>query len=255
MKILVIDSGIGGLTVASLIYKNFDNISIDYLADSKYAPYGEKSAIDIIKRGRKIAEYIKNKDYNLVVVACNTLSILALNEIKSATDANIINVFDSTKKILNDMKNNNCIVLGSGNTIRSGFYEDALRDKNNEVLSVDATKLVYAVENSDFNLVKLYMKDLSNKHNLKNFNTLILGCTHFPLIENEILNWFNPSVKIISSSKAGANDATCYIKNNVGFSNKKKFTIYTTGDKESFSNQVKLNDKFDFIDKITKIKI
>ncbi len=258
MKILVVDSGIGGFTVAEKIYQKLKNIQIDYLADTSFAPYGEKNEDQIKQRATEILNHIVKSKYDLIVIACNTLSILAKEQFRAVTKTTVIDVFTSTQAILTQDTGSSCLVLGSGNTIRSQRYETAIRKEHKDtiIISVDGTPLVNLIEDVELDCVDSFMTQLSKSVDLAKVDTLIMACTHFPLIEKRLTAYFKKSVKIISSSFSGAIEAVKYLDVKVSVQNKvfkNELNIFTTGDKNKIYKQLIAFDINNIVGDVHKI--
>ena len=195
MKIGVFDSGIGGLTVVKslLEYKLFEEII--YYGDTARVPYGGKDKNTIIRYSLEALEFFKNFDIDMLIVACNTASAFAINELKEVTDIPIVGVIKpgvlalKQKKI---QKDSNILVIATKGTISSKRYENELKKEGyKNITSIQTGLFVPIVEEGVFkgpileSTFDYYFKDV------KNIDAVILGCTHFPLIEKEISTYLN----------------------------------------------------------------
>lgn len=190
MKVGVFDSGIGGLTVVKslLEHKLFEEII--YYGDTARVPYGVKDKNTIIRYSLEALEFFKNFDLDIVIIACNTASAYAISELKEVSDIPVIGVIEPgvlacSQKISN--KDSNILVIGTKATINSKKYEtslDTLGYKN--LISIPTGLFVPIVEEGIFEGDVL---DSTLNHYFEgvgNVDAVILGCTHFPLIQEKI---------------------------------------------------------------------
>lgn len=195
MKIGVFDSGIGGLTVVKslLEYKLFEEII--YYGDTARVPYGGKDKNTIIRYSLEALEFFKNFDIDMLIVACNTASAFAINELKEVTDIPIVGVIKPGVLALKQkdiQKDSNILVIATKGTISSKRYENELKKEGyKNIISIQTGLFVPIVEEGVFkgpileSTFDYYFKDV------KNIDAVILGCTHFPLIEKEISTYLN----------------------------------------------------------------
>ena len=207
----VFDSGLGGLTVVKSLKKLLPNESILYFGDTARLPYGVKSKELIIQYSNQIANFLIKKNAKMIIVACNTATAMALKELEhNFQDIPIIGVIEpgSIQASL-DSKNKKIGVIGTIATIKSKAYENALKsiDKNINVFSKDCPLFVPfveegIVEGEAINLiVEHYLSSFQN-----NIDTMILGCTHYPLLECVIKKNVK-SIKLVDSASAVAKHA------------------------------------------------
>ncbi|MCW8837746.1 MAG: glutamate racemase [Thiovulaceae bacterium] len=207
MKIGVFDSGIGGLTVVKsmLEHKLFEEII--YYGDTARVPYGTKDKNTIIRYGIEAIEFFKNFELDLIIVACNTVSAYALDEMRESSECPVIGVVEAgvlaCKNSLEN-KNSNILILGTKATVKSKAYELGLNNLGYTNLNAKATGLfVPLVEENIFSgelidaSFRHYFSDIKNSP-----EALILGCTHFPLLENELQKYFGQNTKLIHSGEA-----------------------------------------------------
>ncbi len=195
MKAGVFDSGVGGLSVVKSIIKEKIFTEIIYYGDTARVPYGTKDKNTIIGYSLEALEFFKNFDLDIIIVACNTVSAYALSELRANTNIPVIGVISSGVMAVNDAiknKNENILVLATSATISSNVYKEQLEKKNFTNILCKATPLfVPLVEEGIYDgkilqeTMKMYFKDINDIH------TVILGCTHFPLLEKEISKYFS----------------------------------------------------------------
>jgi len=202
VRVGVFDSGVGGLTVVKslLTHKLFKEII--YYGDTARVPYGTKDKNTIIRYSLEVLEFFKNFDIDMLIVACNTASAYALDELRANTDIPIVGVIESgilsmEKSLPN--KESNILILGTQATINSNKYQDALNEKGYKNITSIATGLFVPIVEEQLQNTSIlehtfdhYFKDL------KDVDGVILGCTHFPLIQNQISNYLDGVLTIHS---------------------------------------------------------
>ncbi|MEA3498364.1 MAG: glutamate racemase [Campylobacterota bacterium] len=202
MKAGVFDSGIGGLTVVKSLLEHNIFEEIVYFGDTARVPYGVKDKNTIIRYSLEALEFFKNFDIDILIVACNSVSAYALDELRSNTTIPVVGVIESGVKALEnkiEKKDSNILVIGTTATIDSKKYETALNNLSyNNINSIATGLFVPIVEEGIFDGAVL---DATLNHYFKDLNSIdsvILGCTHFPLIENKISKYLNDAVTIHS---------------------------------------------------------
>ena len=208
MAIGIFDSGVGGLTVFKEIEKEFPNTDIYYLGDTARVPYGNKSKETIIRYSLECGEYLKNFNIDVLVIACNTASSYALPILKKYLEIPVIGVIlPGVKTALKTTKNKKIGVIGTLATIRSNSYKNTLlnEDKELEIYQKPCPLFVPLVEEGmlDNHIAKMVIREYLDELIDKGIDTLILGCTHYPLLKNTIQSIY-PSINIVDSSKATA---------------------------------------------------
>ena len=190
MSIGVFDSGIGGLTVLKEIRKVLPNEKIFYFGDTARVPYGEKTKELITRYSKEIVEFLLDKEVSAIVVACNTATALALEELRKTFKIPIIGVIKAgAKTAINTTKSGNIGVIGTKATVNSKRYEEEIKklSENVKVIAKACPLFVPAVEEGILDgklvdqIIKTYLDDFE-----KGIDTLILGCTHYPLLKSAI---------------------------------------------------------------------
>ena len=205
MKVGVFDSGIGGLTVVKSLLENKLFEEIIYFGDTARVPYGTKDKNTIISYSLEALEFFKNFDIDMLIVACNTASAYGIKELKQNTNIPVIGVIESGVLALKDIikdKNKHILVIGTTATIASNLYETHLKNcKYTNITSIATPLFVPLVEEGILsgNILQETMKHYFS--DIKQSDVVILGCTHFPLIEDEISKFLN-GVKTIHSGDA-----------------------------------------------------
>lgn len=204
MKIGIFDSGLGGLIIARAIRKDMPSYDYVYLGDTKNLPYGNKSQKQIYKNTVKAITYLFEKNCFLVIVACNTVSSQALRKVQQEwlpkskyKDRRVLGVIRPTAEVTG--KSSRIGLIGTVRTIDSTAYMQELQKINPKIkLFTQATpNLVPMVESGVFDekILKRYLSVF------KNIDSLILGCTHYGLLEKEIKEILGPKVKIVAQER------------------------------------------------------
>ncbi|MBU2540661.1 MAG: glutamate racemase [Candidatus Omnitrophica bacterium] len=200
----VFDSGVGGLTVVRELLKNLPNERIVYFGDTARVPYGTKSKKAIVTFSLENALFLLKKKVKLIVVACNTSSSLALSALKKHFHIPIIGVIDpAVEQALRLTRSGRIGVIGTRATIESKVYEKKIHRLNRKmkVYSKACSLFVPFVEEGCLNnsaiskIASMYLKDFKERK----IDTLILGCTHYPLLKEVIANFFDKDVILIDS--------------------------------------------------------
>ncbi len=198
-RIAIIDSGIGGLTIFNQYIQRFTGIT--YLADNKYFPYGTKTDSELINIIDRIIYYFLHHDYELVILACNTASLIYEKYLKYKYHAQVISIIDST---INDLYGitplNQVGIIATNQVVSRNIYTDLILKKfTTKTTNLPASELVTLCEENDQSGILLYIK--SHFHIFKDpkIDALILGCTHFNIIQQAISDYFNGEIPIICS--------------------------------------------------------
>ena len=207
----IFDSGVGGLTVANAIRQLLPNEQMIYFGDTAHLPYGDKSKETITYYAEKITEYLLEQQCKVIVIACNTASAIAYeNVIKLAGDkAIVLNVIDPVVDyIISQPEIKNIGVIGTKGTINSGTYETKInaRRPSLNVNSMPTPLFVPMIEEGFIfdDISNAIIRSYLSKRDLQFVDTLILGCTHYPIIKNQINKFYNFNVDVIDSSKTVA---------------------------------------------------
>ncbi len=207
----VFDSGLGGLTVVKAMKKLLPNESILYFGDTARLPYGVKSKNLVIQYSTQIANFLIKKNAKMIIIACNTATAMALRQLENKfKDIPIIGVIEAgSVQASIESINKNIGVIGTVATIKSNSYENALKSIDNSinVFSKECPLFVPFVEEGMIDgeaidlIVEHYLSSFQN-----NVDTMILGCTHYPLLEPVIKKYVR-SIKLVDSASAVAKHA------------------------------------------------
>ena len=199
----VFDSGVGGLTVAREIMRQIPNERIVYFGDTARVPYGSKSKDNIIKFSRQIIRFLQTENVKAIVIACNTASALALDEMQQEFDLPILGVVKPGAKVAVETTANKRIgLIGTEANIRSGVYTRYIKSLDDEakVFEKACPLFVPLVEegclHDDITLqvASRYLEELKEK----DIDTLIMGCTHYPLIRSTIRKVMGDKVNLVN---------------------------------------------------------
>lgn len=246
----VFDSGIGGLTVAKAISELLPHEHLIYFGDTAHMPYGEKSPHAIKSYSEKIAGFLIEQPCKLVVIACNSASATAFKQVqKILPDKNfVINVIDPVvEHLVSGNQYNKIGLIGTKRTVSSAVYKKKFEKANPEILlkSLATPLLAPMIEEGFFNnkisrtVVHSY---LSNPH-LSNIESIILACTHYPLIINEISSYYKGKVNIINSAEIVSIAVKTFLENRelLNKSDKvPKHQFYVSDYTESFEETAKI---------------
>jgi glutamate racemase len=203
----IFDSGVGGLTVAHAIKQILPGESLIYFGDTAHLPYGDKSAESIRNYSQRITEFLLEHDSKVVVVACNSASASAFDSLKESFGKKIIliDVIDPVVDYLSTRNFNKIGVIGTKRTISSGTYELKIKEKSvsTQVISMATPLLVPMIEEGFIfdDISNAIIRTYLSSESLSGIQALILGCTHYPIIKNQISKFFNFNVEVVDSAR------------------------------------------------------
>ena len=205
----VFDSGVGGLTVVSELFKQLPNEQIIYFGDTGRFPYGIRSAEVIRRFSRQNVNFLLEQDVKMVVVACNTASAQALDFIQKIYNVPMVGVIEpGAKAAASYTKNGRIGVIGSEGTIESSSYTRALQaiDSKYKVFGLACPLFIALAENGYIDKKASYLiaEDYLNFLVGKKIDTLVLGCTHFPPLKKVISAAVGPDVTLVDSAEETA---------------------------------------------------
>lgn len=239
----VFDSGLGGLTVLKEINKYLPNENTIYFGDTARVPYGPRSKETIIKYTFQAINFLKTKDVKAIVIACNTATARALVEAKEKYNIPIIGVIDAgARTAASSTKNKKVGVIGTAGTIKSKAYNKAIKDidKKIRVIGKACPLFVPLVEEGWANkeissmAAHMYLDSLIEK----GIDSLVLGCTHYPILKRTIGEAVGMNIKLINPAKETALDLKKKLecKNMINMSDEKGICKYYVSDiNEQFS--------------------
>lgn len=245
----VFDSGFGGIDSLKYIVQALPDYNFIYLGDTARAPYGTRSQKIIYRFTKEGIEFLEKKNCVLIVLACNTASSQALPLFPKQDRNKTIGIIEPTVKKILEQDAKKVGVIGTAATVRSNIFKNKIREKNPEieVFQNPAPLLVPIVEEGEENskiadlTIKKYLASLL----AKKIDTLVLGCTHFGILEGKIKKQTGENVKIIKEGPIVAEEVKSLLKNNPRLEEEIKkqgrVQFYTTDLTEKF---VRLGSKF-----------
>jgi len=202
----VFDSGLGGLTVVKEIMKQLPNESIVYFGDDGRTPYGTKSKETLIKYTRQDLAFLLSMDVKLVVVACNTVSAVALPELRSLIKVPVIEVVEpGARSALKKTRHGRIGVIATPATTQSGLYPRVIKSMNPDVsIFPKACPLFVSLAEEGWwynEITKMVAEEYLKELKQARIDTLLLGCTHYPLLINTIREVMGNDVVLVSSAE------------------------------------------------------
>lgn len=231
----VFDSGIGGVTVLREIIKILPNENYIYYSDSKNNPYGDKTKQEIIKRCEEVFSYLLEKNCKAIVIACNTASAIAVNTLREKyKDIPIIAIEPAYKMVHDYAYDGETLVMATKGTIESERFNLLYNKYNNHKTKLlECVGLADRIEEGNEKKIKEYLEKNLKEYKGKVEN-VVLGCTHYPLIQEEIGQVLGENVRFFN----GANRLAVHLKD-----------VLLEKDLISKSNE---NGKIDFFDSLEK---
>lgn len=259
MRIGIFDSGIGGLTVAAQVFKYLPQADVIYFGDTARYPYGPRSAEIVKKFSFQNVRFLISKKVDFILVACNTASAFALEDLKKQFKIPLMGVIvPGAKAAAKSTKNKRIGVIGTVGTIASGSYPLAIRKIKKDVkvfvypcpLLVSLAEEGYVDKKASHLIVEEYLGPLIRK----GVDTLVLGCTHYPLLKKVIARAMGRKVKLIDSAEEIALELKTYLggrakKDKIKF--KGKHTFFVSDAPERF---IQVSKKF-LGKRISKVRI
>ena len=199
----VFDSGVGGLTVAREIMRQMPEESIVYFGDTARVPYGSKSKDTIVGFSRQIVKFLQTKNVKAIVIACNTASAFALKTLQDEVSIPVIGVIKPGAKVASEATKNGKIgVIGTIGTINSNIYTNYLHELNPEIqvfskacpLFVPLVEEGWIYDSVTIEVAERYFSELKGY----GIDTLVLGCTHYPLIRHVLQKVIGENVTLVN---------------------------------------------------------
>jgi len=201
----VFDSGLGGLSIAQCIQKNLPNENLIYVADSQFAPYGDKSAAEIIQRVNKIADWLIRQRVKAIVVACNTATVSAIDQLRSRVSIPIIGVEPAIKPAaLHSKTKKVALLVTEATAINTRFLSLVDKHKNGADIYIQpCAGLVELIEQGLHESEKCYqaLNRFLQPLLKSNIDTLVLGCTHYPFVRSVIKNIVGDKITIMETAQ------------------------------------------------------
>ncbi len=216
----VFDSGLGGLTTVRELIRQLPDENIVFLGDTKNMPYGSKQRNEIISFTKNNIKTLMKYDVKAIIIACNTSDSNASDVVRNYFDIPIFGVIKpAVRKALSVSQNRRIGIMATSLTIKSKKYEELIHsyDQDVKVFGIECPLLVPMIEDGEFinneekmtDTVREYLKPLQEE----NIDTLILGCTHYDLLQ-DIIRKLAPEINIVSSSRCVIDDVKEYLNDN-----------------------------------------
>lgn len=205
----IFDSGLGGLTVLRALRALMPHENLIYYGDTAHVPYGSKSAQTVTRYSTDIAGFLASKNAKLIVVACNTASSLALDSLRRSVKVPVLGVISPGARMAAEATRNGRVgVIGTEATIKSRAYKNKLKKIKNSLRVYDrpCPLFVPLVEEGwwDSEITSLTAKEYLSPLKTSGIDTLILGCTHYPVLKPLIQRAMGPKVQLVDSAQAVA---------------------------------------------------
>ncbi len=209
--IAILDSGVGGLTVVKEVMRQLPQEKVIYFGDTARTPYGPRPAEEVRQYTRQIVDYLMQYQPKMIVIACNTATAVALHEIRAQVDIPVLGVIHPGVRAAIKMTNANHVgVIGTEGTIRSGAYEQALRQISPNILIEQQAcpQFVTLVEQGRTHGEETIQLVADTLETMKatDIDCLILGCTHYPFLTDVIQGVMGANVQLISSADETARE-------------------------------------------------
>lgn len=239
----IFDSGIGGLTVAREIMRQLPDESTVYFGDTARVPYGSKSRDTIISFSRQIMKFLMTKKVKAIVIACNTASAYALDTIAKEADVPVIGVIEPGAKAANEATSNGRIgVIATEGTIKSNTYPKIIKAINPDIqvfskacpLFVPLVEEGWQYDSITYEIADRYLYDIMSY----DIDTLVLGCTHYPLIRRTIQKVVGDNITLVSPAYETAKELEKILAENDvrACDNKAEHHFYVSDSVEKFRN-------------------
>lgn len=249
------DSGIGGTSIWREIHQLLPNENTLYLADSKNAPYGLKSKEEILHLSIKNTEFLLEQNCKIIVVACNTATTNAIKELRTKFDIPFIGIEPAIKPAALNSKTQTIGVLATKGTLTSDLFHEKARNYSDiKIMEQIGHGLVQLIENGDtesaemFELLDTYLQPMITE----NIDYLVLGCSHYPYLINQIKKILPQHIKIIDSGQAVAKQTKAILQQN-NLLNYESFTpskqiFYTNSDPSVLKNILGFENNVFYLD-------
>lgn len=206
----MIDSGLGGLSLFRYIRSYLPNEDIIYIADSKNVPYGDKESLWILNRSIELVKFlVEEKKCKIIVIACNTITAVAIDHMRSMFEVPIIAIEPAIKSAIRLSKKKKIAVLATLTTVNGKNVSNLIKKYayNSEVILIPCIGLADKIENGILNSVEImeYIEEIFKNISIKDIDIIVLGCTHYPFVKNIIQFVVGNEIKIIEPSIAVTN--------------------------------------------------
>lgn len=256
----IFDSGIGGLTVVKRVNQYLPNENIVYFGDTARVPYGTKSNDTVVEYSLQNASFLMSKNVKMIVVACNTASSVALDVMRSKFDVPIIGMIEpGAKMALQKSQNKKIGVIGTNATINNKAYSSKLKSINSRIevfekscpLFVPLAEEGWINHKATFSIAEEYLSEFKELE----IDTLILGCTHYPILGEVIQEVMGDGIALIDSGTAASAVIESQLslnnlKNNSGEKGQHQYFVSDVSTKFKEVAELFLGNKIDEIQKL-----
>ena len=250
----VLDSGVGGLTTLATLKKLLPNENFIFYADHKNAPYGDKDKEEVKEFVHEIVKFFISKKVKAIVIACNTAVSATIEHLRKEFNIPIFGLEPAVKIAYENSKDKKIILMATKLTTQGEKLKSLLKKLNieNEVKKIPASGLVELIEAENYSSqkIKTYLKNIFKNLNINDYSHLVLGCTHYIFVKNEINQVINSKLEITDGNKGLA----LHLKRTL-----KKHSLLNNSDKEGYIKLITSGNKKDeeklriFFEKALKI--
>ncbi|MBI4079039.1 MAG: glutamate racemase [Candidatus Levybacteria bacterium] len=231
----ILDSGIGGLTIWKEIVQELSYESTIYLADSKNCPYGNKTAGQIHELSRKMVQFLLKNNAKLIVIACNTITVSCLDKLRlEFPNVPIVGTVPVIKTAVSTTKNGRIGVLSTTQTANSKYQKDLIAKfaGDRTVINIGTDALVPLIEGGEnsTSMIRIIKATVQPFKEAK-IDVLALGCSHFPLIKDQIQQLLGSNVQILDSGAAIARQVRRVLgeRNELAYAKEPRHQFFTSG--------------------------
>ncbi len=245
----IFDSGVGGLTVVKQIFKRLPYEEIVYLGDTARVPYGTKSPETIKRFSIENADFLSKFKVKLIIVACNTASSTSMEELIKHVSVPVIGVIKpGARKAVTVTRNNKIGIIGTHATVKSKAYVREIKNISSKIeviakpcpLFVPLVEEGWLREKATYAIAEKYLASLRRK----GIDTLVLGCTHYPLLKSVICKVMGKKVKIVDSASSIAEEAHTILMSMGQLSTSKKKPRHRFFATDAVEHFVRVGEKF-----------
>lgn len=244
MKIGVFDSGFGGLTVLHELLAAIPDADYLYLGDTARLPYGSKSATTVARYAVSSVRFLVERGAEFLVIACNTASALAMEQIRAAVSTQVVGVIEPGARAASHLtKTGNVSVIGTAATVSSHAYRQALEKLGITAIEKACPLLVPLVEEGwtdhpvTEQVARIYLDELARDHHAtsgKKADVLVLGCTHYPLLKPLLRKVLHNGMQLVDSAQATAHDVAESLQGRARTPGTGKIEFFATDSVEKF---------------------
>lgn len=232
MRLGIFDSGVGGLTVLSALEAVAPEVDLIFVGDTLHLPYGEKTPEEVLGYGREILGFFEEEGVDGVVIACNTASAMALAQLEKERSLPLFGVIGPAVKEILRGRERDVLLLATQGTISTGAYEKELRKRGAEVClhGMGLPELVLAIQEGRRDEALAIAREAIET--APYHEAVVLGCTHFPIIAEELSKHLGEGVRLIDPSEEVAREVFAYFGTLEGEGRRE---FYATSEPEKFS--------------------